>query len=68
LRKYEKDVKSLNRGEKNYIKVIFQIAEQDSYESKSFQYITNNLLSEHLGNTSQTVIEMIKKLDQKGID
>ena len=58
---------NMNKGEEDYIKAIFQLIERDIYDSNSIDYITNNHLSEYLGHTSQTVNEMVKRLDQKGL-
>lgn len=57
----------MNRGEEDYIKVIFQLYEEKLYETKEEIYISNNSLAEYLGHTPQTVNETIKKLANKDL-
>ncbi|GKX29882.1 hypothetical protein SH1V18_23620 [Vallitalea longa] len=50
----------LNRGEQDYIKVIFMLEDKNEDE-----YLNNNELVKTLGHTPQTVNETIKKLVNK---
>lgn len=53
----------MNRGEEDYIKAIFTL----QYELGETGFVTNQSLAETLLHSAQTVSEMVKKLNKKGL-
>ena len=53
----------MNRGEEDYVKAIYSI----EYEEGKGHFVTNQALADELSHSAQTVSEMVKKLNKRGL-